>query len=194
MDFAELVKHRQSVRSYSERKVETEKLAQLIEAVRLAPSACNAQPWTLLLVDEPELRDRVAMATFGVGLSFNRFAMKAPVIAVLVVEPAPLTVRLGALLKKRQLPLIDIGIAASHLCLQAADLGLGSCMLGWFDERKIKRLLRIPRRRRIGLLATLGYAAKDEAPRAKQRKPASTMSVHNDYRAKGHQPAEEKDL
>lgn len=194
MDFAELVKHRQSVRRYSERTVEKEKLARLIEAVRLAPSACNAQPWTLLLVDEPALRERVAMATFGAGLSFNRFTLQAPVIAVLVVEPVPLPVRLGALLKKRQLPLIDIGIAAAHFCLQAADLGLGSCMLGWFDERKIKRILHIPRRRRIGLLATLGYAAKDEPPRAKQRKPATAMSARNDYRTKGRQPAEEKDL
>ncbi len=189
MDFAELVKHRQSVRRYSERTVEKAKLAGLIEAVRLAPSACNAQPWTLLLVDEPALRDQVARATFGTGLSFNRFALQAPVIAVLVVEPVPLPVRFGALLKKRQLPLIDIGIAAAHFCLQAADLGLGSCMLGWFDERKIKRLLHIPRRRRIGLLITLGYAAKDDPPRAKQRKPAATMSARNDYRANNRQPS-----
>ncbi|MEZ4484076.1 MAG: nitroreductase family protein [Syntrophotaleaceae bacterium] len=69
MDFAELVNHRQSVRRYSDRPVEQAKLAQLIEAVRLAPSACNAQPWTLLLVDEPARRDRVALATFGAGLS-----------------------------------------------------------------------------------------------------------------------------
>lgn len=184
MDFSQLIAARQSVRRYSDRPVEPEKLDRLVEAVRLAPSACNAQPWTLLLVDEPVLRTEVAKATFGKGLSFNRFALQAPLIAVLVIEPPPLTVRLGALIKGRQLPLIDIGIAAAQLCLQATELGLGSCMLGWFDEQKVKQLLNIPRRRRIGLLITLGYAEQDYPLRSKQRKPAAAMSGRNDYRNK----------
>ncbi len=184
MDLAQLITRRQSVRRYSDRPVEQEKLDRLIEAVRLAPSACNAQPWTLLLVDEPALRTEVAKATFGKGLSFNHFALQAPLLAVLVIEPPPLAVRLGALVKVRQFPLIDIGIAAAQFCLQAAELGLGSCMLGWFDERKIKRLLHIPRRRRIGLLITLGYAAPDYPLRTKQRKQAAAMSSRNDYRNK----------
>lgn len=181
MDFAQLIRRRQSVRRYSDRPVEPEKLDRLVDAVRLAPSACNAQPWTLLLVDEPALRTAVAKTTFGKGLSFNHFALQAPLIAVLVIEPPPLTVRLGALVKGRQLPLIDIGIAAAQLCLQATELGLGSCMLGWFDERKVKQLLKIPRRRRIGLLITLGYAAPDCPLRNKQRKPAAAMSSRNGY-------------
>lgn len=181
MDFAHLITYRQSVRRYSDRPVDPEKLDRLIEAVRLAPSACNAQPWTLLLVDDPTLRSKVAKATFGKALSFNRFALQAPLIAVLVIEPPPMTVRLGALLKRRQLPLIDIGIAAAHLCLQAAELNLGSCMLGWFDEKRIKQLLNIPRRRRIGLLITLGYAAPEYPLRSKQRKPAAAMSSRNSY-------------
>lgn len=184
MDLAQLIRLRQSVRRYSDRAVEPEKLDRLIEAVRLAPSACNAQPWTLLLVDEPTLRTEVAKATFSKGLSFNRFALQAPLLAVLVIEPSPLAVRLGALIKGRQFPLIDIGIAAAQLCLHAAELGLGSCMLGWFDEGKIKRLLHIPRRRRIGLVITLGYAAPDYPLRCKQRKTAAAMSGRNDYRNK----------
>lgn len=181
MEFADLITYRQSVRRYSDRPVESEKQERLVEAVRLAPSACNAQPWTLLLVDEPTLRTEVAKAAFGKTLTFNRFALQAPLIAVLVIEPPPITVRLGALIKRRQLPLIDIGIAAAQLCLQAAELGLGSCMLGWFDEREIKRLLKIPRRRRIGLLVTLGYAAPNYPLRKKQRKPAVVMSYRNGY-------------
>ncbi|MCD4689252.1 MAG: nitroreductase family protein [Desulfuromonadaceae bacterium] len=184
MDFAHLITYRQSIRRYSDRLVESEKLDRLVEAVRLAPSACNAQPWTLLLVDEPSLRTEVAKATFSKALSFNRFALQAPLLAVLVLEPPPLTVRLGALVKGREFPLIDIGIAAAQLCLQAAELGLGSCMLGWFDERKVKRLLNIPHRRRIGLVITLGYAAPDYPDRSKQRKPTAAMSGRNDYRNK----------
>lgn len=181
MDLTQLISRRQSVRRYSDRPVESEEQDRLIEAVRLAPSACNAQPWSLLLVDEPTLRTEVAKATFGKALSFNQFAVQAPLIAVLVIEPPPMTVRLGTLIKRRQLPLIDIGIAAAQLCLQAAELGLGSCMLGWFDEGKIKRLLNIPLRRRIGLLVTLGYAAPNYPLRNKQRKPATAMSSRNGY-------------
>lgn len=184
MNLAQLISCRQSVRRYSERPVEPEKLDRLIEAVRLAPSACNAQPWTLLLVDDPALRTEVAKATFGKGLSINQFALQAPLIAVLVIEPTSLAVKIGSLLKRRQLPLIDIGIAAAQLCLQATELDLGSCMLGWFDERRVKRLLNIPRRRRIGLLITLGYAAPDTTLRPKIRKPTAEMSCYNDYRNK----------
>jgi nitroreductase len=184
MNLAQLISRRQSVRHYSERPVEPEKMATLIEAVRLAPSACNAQPWSLLLVDDPALRTEVAKATFGKGLSINQFALQAPLLAVLVIEPTSLAVKFGSLLKRRQLPLIDIGIAAAQLCLQATELELGSCMLGWFDERKIKQLLNIPRRRRIGLLITLGYAAPDTPLRPKIRKPKVSMSCYNDYRNK----------
>lgn len=184
MNLAQLISRRQSVRRYSESLVEPEKLDRLIEAVRLAPSACNAQPWSLLLVDDPALRTEVAKATFGKGLSINQFALQAPLLAVLVIEPTSLAVKIGSLLKRRQLPLIDIGIAAAQLCLQATELELGSCMLGWFDERRIKRLLHIPRRRRIGLLITLGYAAPDTPLRPKIRKPKASMSCYNDYRNK----------
>lgn len=181
MDFAQLIRARQSVRNYRGQTVAADKLAQLVEAVRLAPSACNAQPWRLILVDEPQLKEQVARATFSRTLSFNRFALEAPVIAVLVVEKPRWTVRLGALVQRRAYPLIDIGIAAAHFCLQAADLGLGTCMLGWFDERRVKKLLHIPARKRIGLLITLGYPASDDPIRQKTRKSVDEMSRFNRY-------------
>lgn len=181
MDFSQLLRQRQSTRRYLDRPVEQEKLAHLIEAVRLAPSACNAQPWTLILVDDPALRDKVARAACGKNLGLNRFAPQAPVIAVLVMEKPPWTVRAGALIKRREFPLIDIGIAAAHFCLQAADLGLATCMMGWFDEKTIKHLLHIPRRRRIGLLISLGYAPEDCPLRAKSRHSAENMSRFNRY-------------
>jgi nitroreductase len=149
--------------------------------VRLAPSASNAQPWRLVIVDEPQLRARVAEATFSKTIAFNRFALDAPVIAVMVIESTGLLNQVGALLKKRQFPLIDIGIAAAHFCLQAAELGLGTCILGWFDEKRIKRLLRIPAGRRIGLLVTLGYAAEGYPLREKSRKSPDLMSGFNSY-------------
>jgi nitroreductase len=181
MEFSELVKTRQSVRQYRQRPVARALLDKLVEAVRLAPSASNAQPWKLIIVDEPELRARVAEATFSKTITFNRFALDAPVIAVMVIESPGLLNQVGALLKKRQFSLIDIGIAAAHFCLQAAELGLGTCILGWFDEKRIKRLLRIPAGRRIGLLVTLGYAAEGYPLREKSRKSPDLMSGFNSY-------------
>ena len=181
MTFFELLQARQSVRQYRQRPVEEEKLQRLIEAVRLSPSASNSQPWKLVVVNDAELCGRVARATFSTALAFNRFSLAAPVIVVFCVEKAGLVTQVGGLLKKRQFSLIDIGIAAAHFCLQAAELGLGTCMLGWFDENKVKRLLGIPRGTRIGLLVTLGYAAPDDRLRKKNRKGPGLISSFNRY-------------
>ncbi|MBC8385439.1 MAG: nitroreductase family protein [Candidatus Cloacimonetes bacterium] len=181
MDFSELIKTRQSVRKYCDKPVEKEKLERLIEAVRLAPSASNSQPWKLVIVDEPDLKDKVAKATFDKITTFNKFATQAPVIAVLIIERPNLEAQIGSWLKKREFPLIDIGIAAEHFCLQAADLGLGTCMLGWFDEKKIRKLLKIPGNKRIGLVITLGYSEKEYPLRSKIRKETQKMSSYNHY-------------
>ena len=181
MEFSKLIKIRQSVRKYQAKAVEKEKLQQLIEAVRLAPSASNSQPWKLILVDEPELKDKVARATFSQAVSFNKFAPEAPVIAVLTIEKPKLISQIGGRIKNREFPLIDIGIAAENFCLQAAELGLGTCILGWFDEKAIKKLLNIPRKTRIGLLITLGYAEEGYKLRKKIRKEAEVMSSFNGY-------------
>ena len=180
MDFSQLITVRQSVRKYANRPVPEETLDRLVEAVRLSPSASNSQPWRLILVTDPALRDRVARATFSRLVSFNRFAVQVPVLAVLVVEKPKVITQIGGRLKDRDFPLIDIGIAASHFCLQAADLGLGTCMLGWFDEAVIRELLHIPASRRIGLVITLGYAAEAQI-RPKQRKSTSRMCSRNSY-------------
>ena len=158
MEFQELIKKRQSVRKYTGQTVEKEKIDKLISSIHLSPSACNSQPWKLIIVDEPELKTEVAKATFSKTIAFNKFAVKAPVIAVLVIEKAKLIAQIGGSLKNQEYPYYDIGIAAAHFCLQAAELGLGTCMMGWFDENRIKQLLKIPEKRKIGLIITLGYA------------------------------------
>lgn len=181
MDFSRLITRRQSVRKYADRQVPEELLEHLVEAVRLSPSASNSQPWRLILVTEPALKDRVARATFSRLVSFNRFAVQAPVLAVLVVEKAKVITQIGGRLKDRDFPLIDIGIAAAHFCLQAADLGLGTCILGWFDETVIRELLHIPESCRIGLVITLGYPADDDRLRPKIRKSVAEMCSRNGY-------------
>ncbi len=181
MNFAELVRTRQSVRSYRNHPVEPEKLRAVVESFRLAPSASNSQPWKLIIVDEPLQKEKVARATYSSTVSFNRFALEAPVIVVLTVEKQKAITQIGGWLKRREFWLIDIGIAAEHFCLQAADLGLGTCMLGWFDEKAIKRLLGIPRSTRVALLITLGYAAEGYPVRAKIRKKLDAIRSFNAY-------------
>jgi nitroreductase len=181
MDFMELALARQSVRSYSAEGVSRPELELLAEALRVSPSASNQQPWKIVFVDEPELKDEVARACFGPGSSFNRFAVQAPVLAVLCQERPRLLNRIGSLAKRRDWTLIDIGIAAEQLCLRAVELGLGTCMMGWFDERRIKRLLRIPASSRVGLVVSIGRPAEAEAPRPKARKPLESILGYNRY-------------
>jgi len=181
MEFLELIQRRQSVRAYDQtRPVEHEKLERCVEAVRLAPSACNAQPWKLIIVDEPVLKNLVAEAASAKWLGFNNFPKQAPVMVVIVREEANLTSKLGTVLKDKPYPVMDVGIATAHFCLQAAADGLGTCILGWFDEDKVKQLLHIPKKKRVELLISVGYPAKDHL-RTKIRKKTSEMCSFNSY-------------
>ena len=146
MSFLDLVKSRQSVRRYVlERKIEEEKLERILLSAHLAPSASNSQPWTFIVVDKPDLVFQVAKATRGTLIGINKFVTQSPLLIVIVVEKPKLTTQIGGAIKGKDYPLIDIGIAAEHMCLQAQEEGIGSCMLGWFDENRIKELLKIPK-------------------------------------------------
>jgi nitroreductase len=181
MDFLDLIKTRQSIRHYTSKPVEPEKIEKLIEVVRLAPSASNSQPWKLIIVDDPAKTEKIAKATFDTIIYFNKFTVEAPVFAILVIEKPRLITYLGATIKKREFPLIDIGIAAEHFCLQAAEMGLGTCMIGWFNEKKIKEVLGIPKVTRIGLLISVGYAPDGYKLREKIRKQTKEMCSYNSY-------------
>jgi len=181
MNFIELVKTRQSVRRYDPQPVEKQKLELCLEAARLAPSASNSQPWHFIVVDEPELKNKVAEATFDPVLTFNKFAIQAPVIIVMITRKPGFVTRLASKIKKRDWSLVDTGIAAEHFCLQAAGLGLGTCMLGWFNESKVKKLLNIPKEEFVGLLITLGYPPEGYRLRDKTRKPLAEIISYNTY-------------
>lgn len=181
MDFLELVNHRQSVRKYTDQPVEKEKIIKCIEAARLAPSACNAQPWKFIIVDDPDKRGKIAKETYGLLLSFNKFSKNAPVVLAIVIEPANFTSKMGTALKNIHYPLIDIGIAAEHFCLQAAEIGLGTCMIGWFNEKPVKKILNVPDNKKIGLLITIGYEPNGYKQRKKIRKSINNVVSFNRY-------------
>jgi len=178
-DALNLISRRQSDRSYSERKVEKEKLERILEAGRLSPSACNSQPWRFIVVDDPNLLRQVADASSAQKLGFNKFTGQVGVFIVMVREKSKPIARVGAAIKDKDYSLIDTGIAAGYICLQAAAEGLGSCMLGWFDEKKVKKALGIPTGKRAELIITLGYP---EGPyREKRRKPTEEVVSYNRY-------------
>jgi nitroreductase len=180
--FLSLVNKRQSVRKYTDQPVEAEKLNRCLEAARLAPSASNSQPWKFVVVNDPELVKKVGKETIGPLSSFNNFVPTAPVIIAFVIEKMKVLTQIGASIQDREYPLIDIGIAAEHFCLQAAEEGLGTCMLGWFNEKPIKELLKVPKDKRIGLLITLGYAPEDYKLRQKIRKRPDETISYNTYK------------
>ena len=179
--FLSLVQQRQSVRKYDSRPVETEKVTRCLEAARLAPSASNGQPWKFIVVDDPELLQKVASETHGPFSTFNTFVFQAPVVVVVTIEKMKTITQIGAFLKDREFPLIDIGIAAEHFCLQATEDGLGTCMIGWFNEGPIKDLLKIPEQKRIAMLITLGYFPEDYPSRKKIRKDMEEVVSFNSY-------------
>ena len=181
MKFQDLIMERQSVRKYLDKTVEEEKLKLCLEAARLAPSASNSQPWTFVVVNDPELLKQLAPLTSGLLNSFNLFVDQAPVVIAMVMEKPKLLTELGGRLKKKEFPLMDIGIAAEHFCLQATELGLGTCMLGWFDEARIKKLLQIPKNKNLALLITLGYPPEDYRQRQKIRKSFEEVVRFNGY-------------
>jgi nitroreductase len=175
----ELILSRQSDRKYSGKQVEKEKLDRIIEAGRMAPSACNAQPWKFIVVSDPTLISLIAEAASAKLLGMNGFVSQAPLILVVVREQPNFSSKVGATIKNKDYSLIDIGIASENICLQARAEGLGSCMIGWFDEKEIKKLLGIPGSKRVELLITLGYSLGDR--REKKRKPADVTVSYNKY-------------
>lgn len=166
MNFMEIAENRQSCRSYdSTRQVEQEKLDAILRAAQLAPSACNGQPYKIT-VCQGETALTVAEATRGMGL--NKFAVQAPVQLVISEMPYVKSAALGAKMKGNDYRSIDIGIVAAYITAEAAAQGLATCILGWLDDEKIRKLCDITYP--VRLVITLGYASESEKLRAKKRK------------------------
>ncbi len=166
MDFIKLAETRQSCRKYDKtREVEQEKIDKILDAVRLAPSACNGQPYKVT-VCKGEAAGKVAAHTMGAGM--NRFAADANVMLVISEMPYVKTAAVGSKLKKNDYRSMDIGIAVAYLTAEATAQGLGTCILGWFDDMKIRDVCGLDRA--VRLVVTLGYPAADDKLREKKRK------------------------
>lgn len=180
MDFFNLIKKRESIRNYLNKSVEREKIIKIIEAARLAPSACNAQPWKFVVVDEKKGTEELSKKLYDPMVGLNKFALTAPTFIVIVGEKRNITSKIGELIKRKDYTSIDIGIASEHICLAATELGLGTCMMGWFKEKEIKKLLNIPISKEVHLVISLGYY-DDKEPRNKVRKAIDDIISFNEY-------------
>lgn len=177
MNFYELIRRRQSTRKFVDRSIDREVLERIVEAARLAPSAVNSQPWHFVVVDDPEVRRAIAGAVSVGGM--NKFAAQAAAFVVIVEEPVNILSRVGGWMMHRHYAHMDIGIAVEHIALAATEEGLGSCILGSLDERKVQKILGVPRGKSIPLVVALGYS---EAPlREKSRKPLEGVRTFNKY-------------
>ena len=166
MNFTEIAEKRQSCRNYNpDIAVEDEKLTRVLESARLAPSACNGQPYAIT-VCRGDAAKEVARATQGMGM--NKFASDAPVMLVISERPYVATAALGAKVKKNDYRSIDIGILAAYITAEASAQGLSSCILGWLDDAKIREICALDGQ--VRLVITLGYAKDGDTLRTKKRK------------------------
>ena len=166
MNFTEIAENRQSCRRYdSARTVEKEKIDCILTAARLSPSACNGQPYQITVCNG-ETAKKVAKATQGMGM--NKFATDAPVLIVLSEKPYVKTAAFGAKVKNNDYRSIDIGIVAAYITAEATAQGLGTCILGWLEDGKIREICGLDGA--VRLVITLGYASEDDKLRTKKRK------------------------
>ena len=166
MDFREIANKRQSCRSYdAARPVEEEKLQAVLESARLAPSACNGQPYRLTVCTG---ENALKTAELCRGMGLNQFAVQAPVMIVVSEEEYVASAKLGSRLKGNDYRSMDIGIVTAFITLEAAAQGLGTCIMGWFDDEKIREVCRLSHP--VRLVIALGYPGEKDVYREKKRK------------------------
>lgn len=175
----ETLLRRRSVRKFRRERVPVGVIKQCLEAVPYAPSACNAQPWRVVVVDDPDLRRRLSERAFSGVYSFTGFAAEAPVLMVLLTRFDWFVQAAGRRIQGTHFHLLDAGIAGEHLVLRATELGLGTCWIGWFSRRKVRRVLSIPRRYRLCAMIALGWPAEDLTVPEKRRLEVDEIASFN---------------
>jgi nitroreductase len=182
MDFSELVQKRRSCRAFDpDRPVPEELITACLRAAQLAPSACNAQPWRFVVVTEAEKRREICQKALG-GMVPNRWAADAPVLVVLAAVRKLGTASLGEGVKDIPYHLMDCGSAGEHLVLKATELGLGTCWLGWFREKPLRKLIGAPGNWKLLALIALGRPAEGWEPAKRSRAELDKTAFRNDAR------------
>ena len=183
MELEQVISTRRSVRKYQNKPVEREKINACLEAARLAPSACNSQPWEFIVIDDPQVKADFCREVFSGAYKMSAWVEDAPVLVAAVSDKGSFISRMGGFLRRTEFYLVDHGIACEHLVLRAWDLGLGTCWIGWVNSEKAGKFFNLPAGKRIEHLITLGYPAP-EALQSKPhaRKPFDEMVHYNEYK------------
>ncbi|HTW91272.1 MAG TPA: nitroreductase family protein [bacterium] len=179
--FLKLCRSRRSVRRFADRPVEREKIELCLEAARRAPSADNMQPWRFIVFDDAEKKAQLAEAVFhGAYAPSKRFA-SAPVIVCLIIKENLLVNKVAGMIQGTQWQLVDAGIGGEHFVLAAAEQGLGTCWIGWYDGRALLKHLGLRGKgyKPVALIA-LGYPAADVSTSERPRKPLSEIASWNE--------------
>lgn len=155
-----IIESRRSIRRFLPTPIGRDLVRTCLEAARLAPSAHNVQPWRFIVIDDPDLKEKFAAAAFSGLYSGSKFAARAPVLIVLLMRLDVLTHRVAAGLQKIPYHFLDMGIAGEHIVLQAEELGLATCWMGWFHRGRARKALGLSRRYKIVAVMPLGYAEK----------------------------------
>ena len=186
MKFDQILRMRRSTRSFDSRPVKAEDVISIVEAARLAPSACNSQTWRFVTVTRPESIRRICHEAMRPVIP-NRWLEQAPLVFVGCSQLDVIANRIGSGVTGIEYYQIDLGIAMEHMVLKATELGLGTCWIGWFDENTLKKILNIPNKIKVSALLAVGYS-KDESSRKRKRNPLEKIV----YSEKWGQPIQEK--
>lgn len=183
MDVKTAIETRHSIRRFKNQPVEREKINECLESARLAPSACNSQPWHYIVIDDPNVKEAFCNEIFSGIYSITSWAAKAPVLVAVVSDKGNFTSRLGNFFRKTEFYLVDQGISGEHFVLRAWELGLGTCWIGWFNSNKAEKFFKLPSGQKIEHLFALGYPAEDPATAGLHgRKKLEDITSYNRYK------------
>lgn len=171
----EAIRKRRSVRRYQKKDIPSNVLEEIFEAARLAPSASNRQPWKFIVVQDEVLKQKVMEASLLHGKRQPFIAEASAIIAGCATDVSHIM--------PNGVPShhVDLSIALEHISLQAAELGLGTCWIGAFNQEKMKEVLNIPADVAIVCLMTIGYPAGNRFL-TRRRKPLEEIICYNYYK------------
>lgn len=183
MELEEIIRTRHSVRKFADKPVSRDIINACLEAARLAPSACNSQPWHYIVIDDPKVKEDFCKVAFSGIYNMTQWAAKAPVLIAAVSDRGNFTSRIGNFFRRTEFYLVDQGISGEHLVLRAYDLGLGACWIGWLDSNKAEKFFKLPKGKKIEHLIALGYPAPEAAQaNIHPRKAFEEIVSYNQYK------------
>ncbi len=183
MDVKTAIQTRHSVRKFLDKPVEREKINACLEAARLAPSACNSQPWHYIVMDEPSVKEAFCKEAFSGVYNMSAWAAKAPVLVAVVSDRGNFTSRIGNFFRSTEFFLVDQGISGEHFVLQAWELGLGTCWIGWLNSNKAEKFFKLPKGKKIEHLFAVGYPAPEALTATVHgRKKLEEIASYNQYK------------